>query len=53
VPGPTTAPTTILWLRRDLRLGDNPALLAAAQTAHDRGGALLPLYVWEPPGSRA
>ena len=51
--GPTTTPTTILWLRRDLRLGDNPALLAAAQTARDRGGALLPVYVWEPPASRA
>ena len=49
----TTTPATILWLRRDLRLGDNPALLAAAQTAHDRGGALLPVYVWEPPESRA
>ena len=49
----TTAPTTIFWLRRDLRLGDNPALLAAAQTARDCGGALLPVYVWEPAESRA
>ena len=30
--GPTTAARDILWLRRDLRLGDNPALLAAAAT---------------------
>ena len=51
--GPSTAPTTILWLRRDLRLGDNPALLAAAQQARDRGGALLPVYVWEPRSRRA
>ena len=51
--GPNTASTTILWLRRDLRLGDNPALLAAAQEARGRGGALLPAYVWEPPSRRA
>ena len=48
-----TTPTTILWLRRDLRLSDNPALLAAAQTAVDRCGGLLPVYVWEPPSRRA
>ena len=51
--GPTTPLTTILWVRRDLRLCDNPALLAAAQTARYRDGALLPVYVWEPPASRA
>jgi len=28
VPG-----TVLLWLRRDLRVADNPALLAALQTA--------------------
>lgn len=34
-------PTTVLWLRRDLRLHDHPALLEAA-----RGGAdVLPLFV--------
>ena len=46
------SPPTILWLRRDLRLGDNPALVAAAREAHARGGGLLPVYVWEPPGRR-
>jgi deoxyribodipyrimidine photo-lyase len=34
--------TSVLWFRRDLRLGDNPALLAAG----DAGGAgVLPLFV--------
>ena len=47
------APPTIVWLRRDLRLGDNPALTAAARTARDRGGSLLPVYVWEPRERRA
>jgi len=28
-------------------------LLAAAREAHDRGGDLLPVFVWEPPGRRA
>ena len=46
-------PLTILWLRRDLRLGDNPALVAAAETARERGGRLLPVYVWEPRERRA
>lgn len=35
-----TAPTTILWLRRDLRLDDNPALSAAAER-----GAVLPVFI--------
>jgi len=40
-----------MWFRRDLRLGDNPALLAAA-----RAGAVLPLFVgdealWAPSGA--
>jgi len=36
------ATTTLLWLRRDLRLHDNPALVAAAES--DR---LLPVYVFD------
>ena len=35
-------PTTILWLRRDLRLHDHPALIAAAEDARASGGKLLP-----------
>ena len=34
----------ILWFRRDLRLADNPALLAAADA-----GPVLPVFVLDPP----
>ena len=41
----------IVWFRQDLRLADNPALLAAGAT----GRPLIPLYIWDeapawPPG---
>ena len=36
-------PTTILWLRHDLRLDDNPALAAAAAR-----GAVVPAFIWAP-----
>ncbi len=39
-------PDTVLWLRRDLRLDDHPALHAAAQAAD--GAAVLPLFVLDP-----
>lgn len=39
-----TSPTAILWLRSDLRLDDNPALHAA----NAEGGAVLPVFIWEP-----
>jgi len=39
-------PDTVLWLRRDLRLADHPALLAAAEQA--TGGRVLPLFVLDP-----
>jgi len=35
----------ILWFRRDLRLADHPALLAAVDEARASGGAVLPLFV--------
>lgn len=35
----------IHWFRRDLRLADNSALAAAAQAA---GGALLPVFIFDP-----
>src|SRR4051794_2083589 len=35
--------TAIWWVRRDLRLADNPALRAALD-----GGAVLPLFVLDP-----
>lgn len=37
-------PTTLVWLRLDLRLTDNPALAAAVA----RGGPVVPVYVWAP-----
>jgi len=36
--------TTLVWFRRDLRLGDNQALCEAA----GRGGAVVPVFVWAP-----
>lgn len=35
---------TLLWFRQDLRVTDNPALLAAAE----RGGPVVPVYIWSP-----
>ncbi|TFV68524.1 deoxyribodipyrimidine photo-lyase [Blastococcus sp. CT_GayMR20] len=48
-------PTSLLWFRRDLRLSDHPALLAAIDAA-GRDGAVLPVFVfdprlWEPSGA--
>jgi len=40
---------TIVWLRQDLRLRDNPALSAARQ----RGGPVLPVYIWDEAGEGA
>ena len=35
----------VLWFRRDLRLADHPALLAAVDEARAVGGGVLPLFV--------
>jgi deoxyribodipyrimidine photo-lyase len=40
----STQPTTLLWFRQDLRLADNPALRAAV----DRGGPVIPVFIWAP-----
>jgi deoxyribodipyrimidine photo-lyase len=37
-------PPSIVWLRHDLRLADNPALHAARQ----HGGPVVPLFIWAP-----
>src|SRR5512143_2990186 len=37
-------PPTIVWFRHDLRVEDNPALVAAAEP----GGPVLPVFVWSP-----
>ena len=34
----------IVWFRNDLRLGDNPALVAALK----RGGVVIPVFIWSP-----
>jgi deoxyribodipyrimidine photo-lyase len=38
------AGATLVWFRLDLRLADNPALLAAI----DRGAPIVPVYIWSP-----
>lgn len=35
---------TLLWFRQDLRLADNPALIAALQ----RGAPIIPVFIWSP-----
>ena len=35
---------TLVWFRQDLRLSDNPALTAAV----DRGGPVIPVFIWAP-----
>lgn len=42
----TKARPIILWLRRDLRLGDNPALRAAMATKRP----IIPVYILDPEG---
>ncbi|ANC29644.1 Deoxyribodipyrimidine photo-lyase [Isoptericola dokdonensis DS-3] len=38
-------PTTVMWFRRDLRLADNPALVAAVEAARADGDDVVGLYV--------
>ncbi|WP_301801429.1 deoxyribodipyrimidine photo-lyase [Nocardioides sp. ChNu-153] len=50
MPADHTADHAVMWFRRDLRLGDNPALLAACEA-----DGVLPLFVldpalWDPAG---
>ncbi|MCW5751919.1 MAG: deoxyribodipyrimidine photo-lyase [Alphaproteobacteria bacterium] len=45
--GPEHARPALVWFRHDLRLADNPALLAAIAT----GRPVLPVHVMEPPGA--
>jgi deoxyribodipyrimidine photolyase len=34
----------LLWLRRDLRLHDNPALIGSLQA----GAPVVPVFIWSP-----
>ena len=40
----STAITTLVWFRLDLRLADHPAL----QAAIERGGNVVPVFIWAP-----
>ena len=42
VQRPLSNPPVIYWFRRDLRIYDNPALVAAAQT----GAPVIPVFLW-------
>lgn len=45
LPGsPSAPPPVVLWFRRDLRLGDNPALIGALEA----GGPVVPVFIWSP-----
>ena len=39
---------SVWWIKRDLRLYDNPALTEAALLAARLNGPLLPLFLFEP-----
>lgn len=44
----TKRPIAIMWFRNDLRLGDNPALLAATKWADQNDGVVLPVFILDP-----
>jgi len=46
IPGRVNSPATIVWFRQDLRLQDNAALAEALK----RGGAIVPVYIWDEVG---
>ena len=39
---------SILWFRRDLRIADHPALLAAIDDAREGGGVVVPVFILDP-----
>jgi deoxyribodipyrimidine photo-lyase len=41
---PSSGSSAIVWFRNDLRLADNPALTAA----RERGGSVVPVFIWSP-----
>jgi len=44
----TKRPIAIMWFRNDLRLGDNPALLAATKWADQNDGVVLLVFILDP-----
>lgn len=45
---PAGSPHVLVWLRRDLRVHDNPALVAAAKAASLAGGTVTVVYIHSP-----
>lgn len=43
-PTPSSAPPVLLWFRRDLRLCDNPALIASLEVS----APVIPVFIWSP-----
>ncbi|KZC99358.1 MULTISPECIES: deoxyribodipyrimidine photo-lyase [unclassified Thalassospira] len=41
----TERPIAVMWFRNDLRLADNPALLATVKWAKENDGAVLPVFI--------
>ncbi|XP_034390928.1 deoxyribodipyrimidine photo-lyase [Cyclopterus lumpus] len=41
---PSALPPVLLWFRRDLRLGDNPALIGSLEV----GAPVIPVFIWSP-----
>lgn len=41
---PSRLPPVLLWFRRDLRLCDNPALMASLEA----GAPVIPVFIWSP-----
>jgi deoxyribodipyrimidine photo-lyase len=46
--GSVTTANVVFWFRRDLRLADQPGLAAAIARANLQGGAVVPLFVFDP-----
>ncbi|MDP2696790.1 deoxyribodipyrimidine photo-lyase [Thalassospira sp.] len=43
----SASPIAIMWFRNDLRLADNPALMAACRWAGQNGGRVLPVFIYD------
>lgn len=48
VQAPSGARNALVWLRQDLRIHDNPALVAASQHVAAAGGTVTFVYVHSP-----
>jgi len=48
MPATSSSPVHLVWFRLDLRLADQPALTAAVRS----GGAVVPVFIWDPEGEQ-